>query len=1145
MKKSLLSLVLVGLFLMPALVLAAGDSGWMLTFDGINDAALVVDNPLLDNLTGDYTIEAWFNSTAYTNYNRILDRNGVFAIALGPNNTVQFLRPGSPELSSPDNAVTPGWHHVAVRVATVGVNHVGTLFLDGAAVATLNHPSLVLPASSAPIYVGDRIGYDRPFAGSIDEVRIWTLARTDAEIKLNRGVPLLGTEVGLLAYYRMDEGTGQVAGDATLNNIDAALGSDPLLADINDPVWSPSTAPIGMNLLTPNGGTLVAGAPLTITWAANPEVPLLYILFSFDGGLKWYVLSSNAPNTGSYATIVPGYPTTQLLYKISDPADITRFDQSDANIAIDMTGFVPVAVTKEGEEATRSTYMYVGTDGRAFGCEFIFSSRDVTANPGIGTIEFTVPTNGLYVIWARALGAGSLRNSWLVKVDNGPEYLWDTNKGYKWTWDWISHRGETGIPNVKAELDPVYFYLTAGTHTIRFRGKEHYTRLDRFVVTNDLKPNWYGSEPNEWIHITAPAEESHARIVRKTEYEIKWQSYNIAKKVTIEWQKRDTDTEWLTIVENTTNDGSYIWTAPDELLDKAHIRISEGDGTCPVDQTWETVQIINPPPEIVVTKPNGGETFIYGGKTPITWINKHYTGNVNLLYSPDTGKSWVGIATNIVNTGTYEWTIPQIDSDSCLVKVVDNATGVPFDVSDRVFTIKKSLPAPGAITVTEPNGGEKWEVGTIHAITWTVENFEGDVNLYLSIDNGVNWTTLATAQPALGLYEWTIPNTVAANCLVKIAATAGGTPVDVSDKVFAIVPAGSSAPTADYALAFDGLNDLVQVPNAPTLNISGSFTIEFWMKTDQPNQSWRRILEKGAWDEYYISFYGGTSRMCGALRTSVPGGTKMTNILGPTIAIIPRDTWLHVAGTFDGTTAKMYVNGILQSTRTGTASPRSLLNDLIIGGAKHNDIYEYHFKGVLDELRLWNVARNETQIKSTMFLALSGSETGLAACYPFNEGTGQVAGDLTANNNDGRLGKLAEVDEADPTWVLSDKPTSILNLIALLTVALPVEEEALELAEIPQEFALQQNYPNPFNAGTTISYNVPNASGDAVQVKLEIYDLQGRLIRTLVNEAGQPGEHQILWNGAAEDGQMAPSGVYFYRLQAGSFVESKRMVMLK
>jgi len=64
-------------------------------------------------------------------------------------------------------------------------------------------------------------------------------------------------------------------------------------------------------------------------------------------------------------------------------------------------------------------------------------------------------------------------------------------------------------------------------------------------------------------------------------------------------------------------------------------------------------------------------------------------------------------------------------------------------------------------------------------------------------------------------------------------------------------------------------------------------------------------------------------------------------------------------------------------------------------------------------------------------------------------------------------------------------------------------------------------------------------------LRLDIFDIQGRLIRTLAQGTAAAGSHQILWNGTNEQGEMVPSGIYFYRLQAGSFQEIKRMVMLK
>ncbi|MBE0569975.1 MAG: T9SS type A sorting domain-containing protein [Ignavibacteriaceae bacterium] len=88
----------------------------------------------------------------------------------------------------------------------------------------------------------------------------------------------------------------------------------------------------------------------------------------------------------------------------------------------------------------------------------------------------------------------------------------------------------------------------------------------------------------------------------------------------------------------------------------------------------------------------------------------------------------------------------------------------------------------------------------------------------------------------------------------------------------------------------------------------------------------------------------------------------------------------------------------------------------------------------------------------------------------------------------------------------------------------------------PQDFALYQNYPNPFNPVTTIKYNLPLKS----QVELIIYNSLGETIRQLVNEEKEAGYHKVEFNATN-----LPSGVYFYRLKAGNFVETKKMLLLK
>jgi hypothetical protein len=89
---------------------------------------------------------------------------------------------------------------------------------------------------------------------------------------------------------------------------------------------------------------------------------------------------------------------------------------------------------------------------------------------------------------------------------------------------------------------------------------------------------------------------------------------------------------------------------------------------------------------------------------------------------------------------------------------------------------------------------------------------------------------------------------------------------------------------------------------------------------------------------------------------------------------------------------------------------------------------------------------------------------------------------------------------------------------------------------IPAEFALYQNYPNPFNPSTTIQYSVK----ERASVELVLYDILGRQVVVLVNEEQDAGYYKINFNA----GRLA-SGIYFYRIQAGNFIETKKMILLK
>jgi len=101
---------------------------------------------------------------------------------------------------------------------------------------------------------------------------------------------------------------------------------------------------------------------------------------------------------------------------------------------------------------------------------------------------------------------------------------------------------------------------------------------------------------------------------------------------------------------------------------------------------------------------------------------------------------------------------------------------------------------------------------------------------------------------------------------------------------------------------------------------------------------------------------------------------------------------------------------------------------------------------------------------------------------------------------------------------------------------------------IPTEFQLLQNFPNPFNPETTIGYHLPEMS----EVNLQVFDVQGQLVRTLAQTTQSAGRHTIQWNGRNELGQAVASGTYFYRLEVKSldasqspFIDFKKMTLMK
>jgi flagellar hook assembly protein FlgD len=94
---------------------------------------------------------------------------------------------------------------------------------------------------------------------------------------------------------------------------------------------------------------------------------------------------------------------------------------------------------------------------------------------------------------------------------------------------------------------------------------------------------------------------------------------------------------------------------------------------------------------------------------------------------------------------------------------------------------------------------------------------------------------------------------------------------------------------------------------------------------------------------------------------------------------------------------------------------------------------------------------------------------------------------------------------------------------------------------VPQQFDLAQNFPNPFNPSTTISYALPKD----VSVQLEIFNLLGQRVKVLTDGYQTAGFKSVVWDGFDQSGKAVSSGIYIYRLKAGNYTKTRKMMLLK
>ncbi|MFA5010704.1 MAG: LamG-like jellyroll fold domain-containing protein [Ignavibacteria bacterium] len=419
----------------------------------------------------------------------------------------------------------------------------------------------------------------------------------------------------------------------------------------------------------------------------------------------------------------------------------------------------------------------------------------------------------------------------------------------------------------------------------------------------------------------------------------------------------------------------------------------------------------------------------------------------------------------------------------------------------------------------------------------------------------------------------------------------------------------SSAFETDYSLSFNGTNAYVDCQNIDRFNLTNAVTVEAWIKFASTSSSMfvaGKVNHQG--NRWGYGLFANANSVHGNQPGKVSFGigrswNSMHSVVSTSTLII--DQWYHVAGTFDGQYIKIYINGGLDNTNN-IGSPYTIITPTDVSFTIGNVMAGYWFNGLIDEVSVWNIARTAVDISSTYNSSLAGNEPGLIAYYKMNDGVGT---NLTDEQTNFTRASGADGTVYNATWSSTDYPlpaelTSFTanvkqrnvmlnwgtasetnnsgfgvqrldaegswNEVAFVkghgTTSTPVnysyEDKNLttgtysyRLKQVdyngnyeyfnlnsnveigtPQKYSISQNYPNPFNPATKIYFDIPKVSS----VKISVYDVSGREVKVLVNEKYQPGNYETVF-----DGSMFSSGVYFYKIQAGDFTETKKMILMK
>ena len=309
------------------------------------------------------------------------------------------------------------------------------------------------------------------------------------------------------------------------------------------------------------------------------------------------------------------------------------------------------------------------------------------------------------------------------------------------------------------------------------------------------------------------------------------------------------------------------------------------------------------------------------------------------------------------------------------------------------------------------------------------------------------------------------------------------------------------------ALVFNGVSSRVTINDAASLHLTTGMTLEAWVNPSTVTSAWRDVIYKGGTDNYFLE---AASNSGGVPAGGATVGDADTALLGRTS--LSANTWTHLAVTYDGTALHLYVNGVQVSTRGITGNILTSTTPLQIGS---DSVWGQYFAGVIDEVRVYNVALNQSQIQSDMTIPVgaggstpivslsptslsfgsvaTGSSSGQQATTLSNVGGAQLsissirisagnAGDFTQTNNCGAGLAPGAACTINATFVPTTTGTRASSIVVTDnapggTHTVPLSGTGTGFAVTPRVVALTFTQPQQFTATGSVTWSVDGIVG--------------------------------------------------------------------